>query len=485
MDLCLHTSQLLVGALIVAAYMSIEAVGGQANFFAYIGGLEVSAMSEQLFRAGRFFDPQPTAAPTNMAWPGMMVLSALIAAAGLALAPFMLMTGFNARRRQLHAHGQFFAMALVGGLTLLTLALIIAHLPRLAAALPMTEQLQQLAIDPVDTTGREVSVIIALLRQLPLATPLFTGALVAAFLAALFVSAASALAATGAMLGGDLFFKGGDKNPARKKSAPLLMALPVLAALALALPGVPFPNNSLPSDPLPLFLLAGAYGLQLLPAMIGLCHAPTLTRAPVIAGLLAGLVAVTAASLPLQSMAASLGLSPPFGAWPLSLHPAFWGLAANGLALFIVRFLAQIFDHNIERQINSLNHQRRFHQPPDGAAVMAPQAQRWRRIALVLAALFVALIVAPLAGAGDLLRFASPLPALWLWQVLAWLIGLPLVYTLAYRLQPDVEPTDADNNGNGAQRSKWRYRIKAPSRKLNAETTGTALVPLNKQQDSE
>ena len=65
--------------------------------------------------------------------------------------------------------------------------------------------------------------------------------------------------------------------------------------------------------------------MQLLPALLGLCYFPSLSAQAVRNGAFAGLLGVIATSTIPQGLANMIGIDLPFDAWPLSLHPAFWG----------------------------------------------------------------------------------------------------------------------------------------------------------------
>ena len=69
--------------------------------------------------------------------------------------------------------------------------------------------------------------------------------------------------------------------------------------------------------------LAVAYGFQMYPALLGVCYFPWLTRKGVVWGLVAGLIAVTLT----DRTVAVFGL--PWGAFPLTIHSAGWGIFAN------------------------------------------------------------------------------------------------------------------------------------------------------------
>jgi len=76
--------------------------------------------------------------------------------------------------------------------------------------------------------------------------------------------------------------------------------------------------------------LAVAYGFQMYPALMGVCYFPWLTRNGVVWGLVAGLIVVTLT----DRTVALFGL--PWGAFPLTIHSAGWGIFFNLLVALLV-----------------------------------------------------------------------------------------------------------------------------------------------------
>lgn len=448
----------LVIALVLATLMAVNALEGFGSFFDHLGQLQQDQITAPFFAKGAFFDPLTAAAPSNMAWPGIMVASCLIALAGLATVPASLMISFTSAKGKSHASAQFFAAALLTGFILLTITIIIALAARLSpevSGLP-TSQLGGV-ISPLQA-GDEPRMIIQLLLATPLGTPLVLGLITLSMLAALVASSAVSLMAAGGMISNDIFYERLKKTHQltyRKPITRYAIGALVIIALLVAL--------QKPEDPLPLFLLAGAFGLQLTPALIGLCYFKGLSGRAVRNGLIAGLFAVIATSTIAQGLADMANLSWPFGAWPLSMHPAGWGLGANlAVLLFSSVFRSKDTDTRIQEKL--FEHQRSYHVLPDGQPLMPKDAGKWRGIALLIGALFVLAIALPLTSTSPANLFPLAIPSLWGWQFLSWIIGLALVYVVAYRLQPTFDPEQALEGVLNPQRR--RFRVKAQTRKV-------------------
>ncbi len=355
----------------------------------------------------------------------------------------------------------------------MTTTITIALLPRLTSAIP-TLSMDHLAgtLGPLQA-GQEPQLLIASLASTPLGGPLTGGLLVIALLCGLLTSTATALIAAGGMMANDIFYqrlKRANHPTYRKPLTRFSIGLLLLVALAIAW--------NKPDDPLPLFLLVGALGLQLLPAIVGLCYLHKISGQAVRNGIFAGLVAIFATSTLLQGLASMVGLPVPFDAWPLSLHPAFWGLGANLLAMLVTGIIAKKRVSQEERQLTHAR-QHSYHVLPDGQALMAPDAPKWRLVALVIGFFFAASITLPLIGADlpDLLPFS--MPTLWIWQFSGWLAGGALVYVVAYRLQPVFDPEQAFEGSFDPQ--KRRFRIKAHTRKIGILDLEPPTEPVNNE----
>ena len=81
--------------------------------------------------------------------------------------------------------------------------------------------------------------------------------------------------------------------------------------------------------------LAVAYGFQMYPSLIGICYYKGFNRKGVVAGLIAGLIAVTLTDK------TSIWFGVPWGAYPFTIHSAGWGIFFN-LIIFINHFIKSI-----------------------------------------------------------------------------------------------------------------------------------------------
>ncbi len=203
----------------------------------------------------------------------------------------------------------------------------------------------------------------------------------------------------------------------------LAVAFGLVAALAAF---APLASAILASAALPL-------SLQLLPALLGLAFVPWISRGAVLTGVILGGLAVVFTEPPGLLLFEGLFLDLPWGRWPLTVHSAAWGLACNVAAVLVVSIFTR---RGAGREVRDRLHDefRASWRVPFGGP--ASRTAKW---SLMLIWVFFAL------GPGAILGntfFAEPvfadeaaalgIPSLWVWQIFFWLIGVPLVWWLAY-----------------------------------------------------
>ncbi|OQW90926.1 MAG: hypothetical protein BWK78_05885, partial [Thiotrichaceae bacterium IS1] len=162
--------------------------------------------------------------------------------------------------------------------------------------------------------------------------------------------------------------------------------------------------------------LAVAYGLQMWPALVGICWWPYLTRQGIIWGLIFGLLVVTITENP-------GGL---FGKewmrWPWTIHSAGWGIFCN----FVVAILVSCFTQNQKEVQNRM----KFHKFLRDHASLSDHKKGWIPVAWIVTIGWFILAVGPGAVIGNDL-FGNPnvpeewwgIPSIWTWQILWWILG--------------------------------------------------------------
>lgn len=180
--------------------------------------------------------------------------------------------------------------------------------------------------------------------------------------------------------------------------------------------------------------LALPLAVQMLPALLGLCFVRWISRSAILTGLILGCIMVAFTEAFGLILFEGLFLDLPWGRWPLTIHSAAWGLALNVPAVLLV----SIFTKGGAERL----HRDRLHDEfaARWAVNFGGPTARGAKWSLTLIWAFFA--VGPGAILGNVF-FSQPIftegqaalgvPSLWVWQLLFWLIGVPLVWWLAYR----------------------------------------------------
>ena len=190
----------------------------------------------------------------------------------------------------------------------------------------------------------------------------------------------------------------------------------------------------LPAVAAVLSTLALPLSAQLFPAYLGVCWLPWMSCSAVLVGLILGGLIVVFTEPPGLIFFNGLFAELPWGRWPLTIHSAAWGLAVNVVGSLLVAIFTR---QDAERERREALHAiyRRDHRIDLGGR--AARAAIWS-----LTLLWVFLALGPGAILGNTF-FAHPVftetdltlgvPSLWVWQASFWIIGVMLVWWLAYR----------------------------------------------------
>lgn len=369
-------------------------------------------------------------------WTAVMILSYHLGLIGIMASPAFSMWAFASRSPAPFAAQQVWATALVMGLVTTVFVTIQGFGGHLLGADPVFTRAHPTLVEALlpaeamaaaDGPDRLVPELIALLGR---TAPWLVGLLAVCALAAMESTAACYMATAGGILTRDLFRRfllpSADDRTQKFVGRLCVMALVVLALLVAS------------SASRALVLLGGlaiSYGFQMVPALIGACYWPFLTRQGVTAGLIAGLIAVTLTdAIGPQWMGIDA-----WGRWPLTLHPAVWGMMCNlGLAVAV----SLVTRDDVARK-------REFHDFLRRTAGLTPRKRRLVPLAWTLVVLWLGFILGPGALLGNT-AFGDPnqpatwwfgMPPLWLWQCLGWVTGVVLVGFLAYYMELSTPPT--------------------------------------------
>lgn len=240
-------------------------------------------------------------------------------------------------------------------------------------------------------------------------------------------------------------------------------------AIAFLLAGVAGLATYLPTASAVLASLALSLSAQLLPALLGLCWLRWVTRSGVIAGLVFGMILVLLTEAAGVVAFEGLLIDLPWGRWPLTVHSAAWGMLFNVGTCII----ASLWTRRETRRREDADrlHEELAQQHRARLGGRAARAAKWS-----LTLIWAYLAIGPAAILGNyifnrqsfgLAAGNASVPSLLDWQVASWLIGVLLVWWLAYASRLGIVEdsalrhvqlgTDALKRGL-AQRPSWITR---------------------------
>ena len=437
---------LLAFGIIAIGFIAINYVGGWDKLNEGIGALAQydqkrtpDGYSHYIAIPGviQFVSNGPSA--TGGAWTGIMVLTYMFALMGIQSSPAFSMWAFANHNPKPFAPQQvwassfgigfilfvFTAMQGLGGHFLgADVGFMKAH-PELVNNV-MGEGLG--GQDLMASAGKQGMLVPQLIYLLGEAAPWFVGLLSVCALAAMQSTGAAYMSTAGGMLTRDLlkrYLLPDATHGQQKFWGRVGVVVIVVAALVVA---------TTSKDALVLLGgLAVAYGFQMWPALIAVCWWPWLTRAGIVLGLIAGLIAVTLTeSLGAQFM--------PWGRWPWTIHSAGWGILFNlGIAI-----LVSAISQNKEDMAHKMTFHNFLHQHaglPESKKGLVP-------IAWIITLVWFFFGIGPGAVIGNTI-FGSPndattwifgMPSIWAWQLLWWALGVFMMWFLAYKLQMSTVP---------------------------------------------
>jgi SSS family solute:Na+ symporter len=343
--------------------------------------------------------------PAGGLWTTTAVLSFALAAAGAALSPSFAFLGLTMKSRAGFAFSQVWIVSGLAAGALLLLGPIVAG--EMNAADNFTPLVARFAAyDQLVAACVTVMLLVMLL------------------VAVAFFAASGASVATIELL--DCYIVP-DLTPRGERLAARVSLAIIYAAIVLLAAFLPVLATVLSTLALPL-------SAQLFAAYLGLCWLRWMSRSAVLVGLAFGILFVVFTEPPGLIVFDGLFVQLPWGRWPLTIHSAAWGLAINvGASLLVAIFTRQ----DAEREHRNVLHGsfQRDHRIAFGGR--AARSAKWS-----LTLLWVFLALGPGAILGNSF-FAHPVfteadialgvPSLWVWQAFFWIIGVLLVWWLAYR----------------------------------------------------
>ena len=374
--------------------------------------------------------------PLGGLWTGVMILTYMFALMGIQSAPAFTMWSFSNTNPAPFAPQQVWASAFGIGLTLFLFTAIQGIAAHFLGANPdVTDAGLGIGqpIFPHAVVENPDALVPYYFNMMAEAAPWLVGLLAVCALAAMQSTGAAYMSTAGGIMTRDLYkryLNRGATHATQKLFGRIGVCFVVLCALMVA---------TYSRDALVLLGgLAVAFGFQMYPALAAVCWIPWITRAGATWGLAAGLIAVALTDSVGQDLFGGLL---PWGRWPLTIHSAGWGILFNVIVCVAVSAVTQ--------DAHQHAHRMKFHTFLRQHAVLPAAKRSLVPIAWVVTIAWFFFAIGPGAVIGNWI-FGEPnagraawvfgIPSIWAWQILFWLLGVAMMWFLAYKLEMATVP---------------------------------------------
>ena len=375
--------------------------------------------------------------PVGGLWTGIMCLTYMFALMGIQSAPAFTMWSFSNADPRPFAPQQVWASSLGIGFILFFFTAFTGMGAHLLGANPLVTEAGMAVsnILPASIAAKPDSVVPFYMNTVAEGAPWLVGILAICALAAMQSTGAAYMSTAGGILTRDLYKR--YLNPAsthrmQKLAGRMGVGFIVISALLVA---------TYSRDALVLLGgLAVAFGFQMWTPLAAVCWFPWITRQGASYGLLAGIIGVIFTEKFGIGILTDVGLDF-WGRWPWTIHSAGWGMILNLTTCLIVSSQTQddaqrahrMTYHNFLREHASLSPGKRGLIPVAWAITLA-----WMFFGIGPGAVIGNDIFgAPNAGVAG---WTFGMPSIWAWQILFWLLGVGMMWFLAYKMEMSTIP---------------------------------------------
>jgi Na+/proline symporter len=375
--------------------------------------------------------------PVGGLWTGMMILTYMFALMGIQSAPAFTMWAFSNTNPAPFAPQQVWASSFGIGLILFFFTAVQGMAALFLGAQPQINEagLAVAQVIPLDVTVHPDALVPFYFNILAENWPWLIGLLAVCALAAMQSTGAAYMSTAGGILTRDLYkryLNPGATHATQKLFGRLGVTFIVISALLVA---------TYSKDALVLLGgLAVAFGFQMWVPLAAVCYIPWITRQGATWGLAVGLLAVSFTDSFGLALLEAIGLQP-WGRWPLTIHSAGWGILFNVVVCVTVSAMTQS-DQAQAHRMKYHNFLREHASLPQAKRHLIPVA--W---VVTLAWFFFgigpgAVIGNDIFGAPDAGRegWTFGIPSIWAWQILFWLLGVAMMWFLAYKMELSSVP---------------------------------------------
>ncbi len=436
---------LLALGIVLIGFIGLDAVGGWANLKQNIIQLVADdpkrtpdGYSHYIAIPGVIQFVSAGGKAVGGAWTGMMVLTYMFALMGIQSAPAFSMWSFGNKNPEPFAPQQVWASSTGIGFILFFFTAIQAFAGHFLGGnkrmLDAGVGTNTWGIESwSDKTGLfpQGNLVPEMINMMGDTSPWLVGLLAVCALAAMQSTGAAYMSTAGSMLTRDLYKHFLNKEADHKTQimfGRIGVAIIVGAALIVA---------TTSADALVLLGgLAVAYGFQMWPSLMSVCWFPWFTRQGVTWGLFFGILGVTFTETIGQAIIPGL----PWGRWPWTMHSAAWGIYLNLGAAIIISAMTQNDEdtahrmtyHNFLREHAGLSEEKRGLVPIAWIVTLA-----WFFFGIGPGAVIGNTIF---GNPGEPATWAFGIPSIWTWQILWWVLGVAMMWFLAYKMEMSLVP---------------------------------------------
>ena len=176
---------------------------------------------------------------------------------------------------------------------------------------------------------------------------------------------------------------------------------------------------------------------QMFVPLIAICYLPWLTKNGIAFGIIVGIITVIFTEHIGQIMFQDLIK---WEKWPLTFHSAFWGLLFNFISAISISFITQ--------DSKEKNHKSKIHEFLNEHKSLSMNRRSLKPSAWIVTVTWLFFGLGPGTIIGNEM-FGNPnnveswsfgIPSIWVWQIIFWLLGIILVWFLAFKMEMSTPP---------------------------------------------
>ena len=413
---------LLALGIVILGMITITWIGGWSLFVQGIGDLvkndlssgqrlTLDGFSNRVSMPGSIQWVSSGSTAAGGVWTGMMCMTYMFALMGIQSSPAFSMWAYANKTSEPFRWQQVVASSVVIGIILFTFTII------------QGMGADVLVLNGVFDSISESNLVPELIDLMSESAPWLVGLLAVCALAAMQSTGAAYMSTFSGMITRDVYKHYLNRDASESVQKMIGRVFVVVVASAALLVAI-FSTDAL----VMLGGLAVAYGFQMYPALIGNLYCSWISRKGIILGLISGLVAVTLT----DKMSSLFPL--PWGAYPLTIHSAGWGIFFNAIFTIVGSyFFPDSNDRIIERK--------KRHAFLSEIAGVSKEKKKLIPLAWLLVLIWFLFGFGPFATIGNSI-FSNPndpvswapfgLPSLWVWQLVFLLFGIFVMWFLAF-----------------------------------------------------